>query len=521
MPNIAKYEYEAFKLKPNLEVFVSQPVRVRFAPSPTGHLHVGGARTALYDYLYAKKNKGVFVLRVEDTDEERSTEESLRQQLADLQWLGLHWDEGVDPKTLEDKGDWGPYRQSQRKEIYKKYVDQLLEEGQAYYCFLTDDEVEIQRRAAKGEGRPSQVRSPYRDLSLEEAQKKRNTGQPAVVRFKTPCEKKDYHLKDLVRGDVNFPSDMVGDFVLTRSTGMPVYNFCCAVDDYLMKISHVFRGEEHLSNSLRQMMIYEALGWECPEFGHLSLILGEDRQKLSKRHGATSVNHYREEGFLPEAINNFLALLGWSSPGGQEVMSMAEMIDLFGTDRLNAAAAVFDEKRLRWFNATHLRALPFDKLWDHLAPLFNRGGLEFPDSQEWKEAALKVTKTSMETLTEALPLFEPLSKKPLEINEEALEVLSWESTPEVVRTWKNLVVTCPDNFMSVDYFGEIQNQIKANCGVKGKHLFMPIRTAITGRPHGAELKVLVPLLDKKTLLDRATQVLEKCHQENSDGGGER
>ena len=491
---------------------MSQPIRVRFAPSPTGYLHVGGARTALYDYFYAKKHKGVFVLRVEDTDEERSTEESLRQQLADLQWLGLYWDEGVDPKTLEDKGDWGPYRQSQRKHIYKKYVDELLASGRAYYCFLTDEEIEAQRQVAKKEGRPPQVHSPYRDLSLEEAQKKRDKGEKAVVRFKIPDEKRDYHLKDLVRGDVIFPSDMVGDFVLIRSTGMPVYNFCCTIDDHLMKITHVFRAEEHLSNSLRQMMIYEALGWEYPEFGHLSIILGEDRQKLSKRHGATSVNQYREEGFLPEAMNNFLALLGWSSLGGQEVMGMDEMIRQFETDRLNSAAAVFDEKKLRWFNATHLRALSFDELWSHLVPFFDKQGIELPKDRSWQKAAIEVTKTSMETLTDAIQLFKPLSRKPLEIHEEALDVLSWDSSPQVIQTWKNLVEAGSEDFISAEKFGEIQNQIKTNCGVKGKHLFMPIRTAIVGRPHGAELKVLVPLLDKKTLLNRATQVLEKCHK---------
>lgn len=485
-------------------------VRVRFAPSPTGYLHVGGARTALYDYLYAKKNKGIFVLRVEDTDEERSTEESLRQQLADLQWLGLHWDEGIHPTTLEDQGERGPYRQSQRRDIYNKYVDQLLVEGRAYYCFLTDDELKRQRNVARNDKVPPRVKSPYRDWDLDKAQKKRQAGESAVVRFKTPDEKKDYLLKDLVRGGVSFPSDMVGDFVLTRSNGMPVYNFCCVIDDHLMNISHVFRAEEHLSNSLRQMMIYEAFGWERPEFGHLSLILGPDRQKLSKRHGATSVNQYREEGFLPEAMNNFLALLGWSSPKGQEVMSMEEMVDQFSTDRLNPAAAVFNEKKLRWFNATYLRAFSFDKLWDRLSPLFDREGLELPGDLHWREAALEVTKTSMETLNDALSLFGPLSTKSLEVGEEALEVLSWSSTFGVLQKWKSLLEDTSDSFMSSERFADIQNEIKRDCGVKGKFLFMPIRVAITGRPHGVELKLLVPLLDRRILIDRVAQILQKC-----------
>ncbi len=487
-----------------------QATRVRFAPSPTGHLHVGGARTALYDYLYAQKRQGTFVLRVEDTDEERSSEESLRAQLADLHWLGLHWDEGPDPKTLEDRGSYGPYRQRQRQHIYQKYVNQLLAEGKAYYCFLTEDEIKAQQEAAKKARIPHQVRSPYRNLSQEEASKKLKDGLPAIVRFKTPEEKKSYHLKDLVRGDVTFPSDMVGDFVLTRSTGMSVYNFCCAIDDHLMKISHVFRAEEHLSNSLRQMMIYEALGWNEPSFGHLSIILGSDRQKLSKRHGATSIQQYQREGFLPEAMINFLALLGWSSPHGQEIMTLREMIQDFDTDRLHTAAAVFDEKKLRWFNASHLRALPYEQLWHHLNPLFEKEEFQLSQDPQWKQAALEATKTSMETLTDAIPLFQHLSQTPLKMSGESAEVLSWDSTPKVIEAWKNLVEATPNHFMTEDQFGQVQQQIKKDCDVKGKFLFMPIRTAIIGHPQGVELKVLVPLIDKPTLLSRATQALQKC-----------
>ena len=238
----------------------SKPVRVRFAPSPTGYLHVGGARTALYNYLYAKKMGGKFILRIEDTDLERSTEEALRMQIADLKWLKLYWDEGPQSDNLEDKGDFGPYRQSQRKEIYQRYADQLLEEGYAYYCFMTDEEIDAQREELVKAGKPPQVQSPYRDLPMEEAKKRIEAGEKPVIRFRVG-EKKDYTIQDMVRGEVVFPSDMVGDFVLIRSNGMPVYNFCCAIDDALMDITHVFRAEEHLSNTLRQLMIYEALGF--------------------------------------------------------------------------------------------------------------------------------------------------------------------------------------------------------------------------------------------------------------------
>lgn len=316
-------------------------VRLRFAPSPTGYLHVGGARTALYNYLYAKKRKGTFVLRVEDTDLERSTEESMRLQFGDLHWLGLNWDEGLNPQSFQDEGPYAPYRQSQRQEIYKEQALKLVQEGKAYHCFLTDEELEEQKKKApKG----AHIVSPYRDMDLVESQKRLEAGEKSAIRLKTPKSTKTYTFQDIVRGEVSFPSDMVGDFILIRSNGMPVYNFCCAVDDALMKITHVLRAEEHLNNTLRQLMICEALGFSPPQFGHLSIILGEDKQKLSKRHGATSCYEYRQKGFLPEAVINYLALLGWSSPEGQEILSPQELVDQFSLDRFNPASAVFDEK---------------------------------------------------------------------------------------------------------------------------------------------------------------------------------
>src|SRR5665213_2433896 len=350
-------------------------VRVRFAPSPTGYLHVGGARTALFNYLFAKKHGGEFILRIEDTDVERSTEESMRMQIDDLAWLGFHWNEGPDPQSLIDVGPYGPYRQSLRLDIYREHANRLIEQGQAYYCFMTDDEIEVQRKESMRMGKPPQVHSPYRDWPLLKAQERLDKGDKAVVCYRV-VEKRDYILKDLVRGDVTFPSDMVGDFVCLRSSGMPVYNFCCAVDDALMKISHVFRAEEHLSNTLRQMMLYEAFKYEIPQFGHLSIILGADRQKLSKRHGATSCHEYNLNGYLPEALNNFIALLGWSSPEAREILSMVDMIKQFSYDRLHSAAAVFDEQKLTWVNATHLRALPADELWRRVEPFLTAAGLK-------------------------------------------------------------------------------------------------------------------------------------------------
>lgn len=484
------------------------PVRVRFAPSPTGYLHVGGARTALYNYLFAKHHGGEFILRIEDTDEARSTEESMRMQISDLEWLGLKWQEGPDPKSLKDSGPHGPYRQSQRQHIYKEHADRLLESGKAYYCFMTDEEIEVQRQQSLKDGRPPQVDSPYRNWSLAQAKEHIAKGNKAVVRFKVK-EKRDYILQDLVRGEVKFPSDMVGDFVCLRSSGMPVYNFCCAIDDALMKITHVLRAEEHLSNSLRQMMLYEAFGYEMPKFGHLSIILGSDRQKLSKRHGATSCHEYNENGYLPEALNNFIALLGWSSPKAQEIISMEEMIHQFSTDRLHPAAAVFDEQKLLWVNTTHLRALPDEELLRRVEPFLDRAGLKLSPDKAWRMKALGVFKTSMNTLKDAVELFTPLSEAPIQVLPESDETLSWPSTKQVVAAWKEGIEKSGSDYLSEEQFLKLQDSIKDSHQVKGKHLFMPIRVAVIGKPHGTELKMLVPLLHKKILVARATDVLSR------------
>jgi nondiscriminating glutamyl-tRNA synthetase len=482
-------------------------VRVRFAPSPTGYLHVGGARTALYNYLFAKRHGGKFILRVEDTDEERSTEESMKMQIADLKWLGLAWDEGPDADTLIDVGPYGPYRQSQRKDIYKMHADKLLAEGKAYYCFMTDQEIEVQRQEATRQGRPPQVNSPYRDWPLEKAHERLAKGEKAAVRYKV-VEKRDYVLNDLVRGQVTFPSDMVGDFVMLRSSGMPVYNFCCVIDDALMKITHVFRAEEHLSNTLRQMMLYEAFNYEMPQFGHMSIILGSDRQKLSKRHGATSCHEYNVGGYLPEALNNFIALLGWSSPNAQEILSMKEMIDQFSPDRLNPAPAVFDEQKLAWVNATHLRALPPEDLWRRIEPYLKDAGLNMPADPAWRARALETFKTSMNNLKDSVELFRYVAEGAMPIQPEAKEVLDMPTTKAVLEAWKSGVAASSD-YMTEEQFNKLQDSIKDSQGVKGKQLFQPIRVAVIGKPQGTELKMLVPLLHKRTLLQRADEVLGK------------
>lgn len=490
---------------------ISPKVRTRFAPSPTGYLHVGGARTALYNYLYAKKMGGEFILRVEDTDEARSTDESLRMMISDLKWLDLMWDEGVDPDTLKDMGPCAPYRQSQRREIYRGIAEKFLDEGKAYYCFLTDAELEQQRSAAMAAGRPPHVNSPYADWTLAQAREKMAAGATAVVRFKTKHLKKDYVIQDLIRGEVKFPSDMVGDFVLLRSGGMPVYNFCCVVDDHLMKITHVLRAEEHLSNTLRQLMIYEGMGWQTPEFGHISLVLDDDRQKLSKRKGAVACDQFKNEGYLPDAIKNFIALLGWSHPEGKEVMSPLEMQTAFSLDRVHAAGAVFDRVKLKWMNAMHLRSLPDAKLWEMTEPFLKAAGVAYPHDPVWQGRSIEVFKTSMETLADAVPLYKLLDDRAFEIAPEAAEVYGWgEPTKATLAAWREQVTAHPREDFTADEFLKMQDEVKAKAGVKGKNLFMPIRVAVIGKPHGTELKTLVPLMKKASLMKRAEAALAKA-----------
>ncbi len=488
----------------------SQEIRVRFAPSPTGYLHVGGARSALFNLLYAKHNKGKFILRIEDTDQARSTEESLKMMLSDLKWLGLNWDEGPHPETLQDMGTYGPYKQSERLSIYKKFADELLKNGKAYYCFMTDEELEAQREKIKASGQHTHVESPFADKPMNEALERIAKGEKAVVRFKTRELRKDYILKDLIRNEVKFPSDMVGDFVLLRSDGMPVYNFCCVVDDYQMKISHVLRAEEHLPNTLRQLMIYEGLGWVPPQFGHISLILDDDRQKLSKRKGAVACDQFKKDGYLPSAMNNYMALLGWSHPEDKEIMTLDDMKAAFTLDRVHAAGAVFDRVKLKWMNAQHLRALPNAEIWNLISPFLAEAGLNLPKDSDWQQRSVETFKSYMEILSDAVTLYSPLDDSKYEILAESDEALKWETTKPVLTAWQQLVQGHAKEVFTEADFLAIQDEVKNKTGQKGKNLFFPIRIALIGKPSGAELKILVPLMTKKSILARAEKALAKC-----------
>lgn len=478
-------------------------VRVRFAPSPTGYLHVGGARTALYNWLYAKKKGGKFILRIEDTDQARSTEEALQMQVSDLKWLGLNWDEGYDIG-----GPYGPYKQSERLSIYKEKAEDIIEAGKAYYCFCSDEELEQKKEIAKKEGRPPHYDGKCRNLKIADSRAKIKGGEKSVVRFKVDTTK-EVSFKDIIRNDVTFPPNMVGDFIILRSDGMPVYNFCCTVDDALMKITHVLRAEEHLSNTLRQIMLYEALNEKIPEFGHLSIILGEDRQKLSKRHGATSCNEFKNKGYLPEALLNFMALLGWSSPNGDEILTVEQLINQFDLDRMTPSSAIFDQKKFNWVNATHLRALPPSELWEQLKVFLEQNSVEYNKDSEWQKQAVEILKSSMETLADGVELFKLLDDAFFDLTSEGLETIQWKEAKPVIEAWIEVLKAHSHDKISEAEFGELQNKVKEKSGQKGKFLFMPLRVSVIGKPHGTELKLLVPLINKQSLIDRASKCLTK------------
>lgn len=483
---------------------MTSPVRVRFAPSPTGYLHVGGARTVLFNWLYAKHTGGTFVLRIEDTDQERSTREAERMQIEDIKWLGFDYNEGPDVG-----GPFPPYRQSERLDVYAKYAKELIDTDRAYHCFCSDEILTQKREAAMKMGTVPQYDGTCRKIPKAEAQKRVAAGDNATVRFKAPV--REYKLQDAVRGEVVFQPQMVGDFIVLRSGGMPVYNFCCVVDDHLMGITHVIRAEEHLSNTVRQMMIFETFGWTMPVFAHCSLILGADRSKLSKRHGATSVHQYAEEGFLREALINFLALLGWSSPDHKEIMTIEDMIKNFGFERLNKAPSIFDPVKLRWMNGEYIKALPISDITARIYPYLEKAGLPVKGvDKAWLEKAVDTIRGHLEVLPDAAKFMRLYFEETFEIEEEAKALSADPNFRKVAdalkQEFQKLSGAKGDQITAED-FQAIQDAVKGSTGAKGKGLFMPMRVALTGHMHGPELKLVVPLLGNKRAIARIDRVI--------------
>ncbi|HOJ25878.1 MAG TPA: glutamate--tRNA ligase [Candidatus Saccharicenans sp.] len=476
----------------------TEKIRVRFAPSPTGFIHVGNARTALFNWLLARQKGGVFVLRVEDTDIERSKPEYEKNLIEDLRWLGLDWDEGPDVG-----GEFGPYRQSERLELYHQYARQLLENGQAYYCFCPQEELERQREEALAQGRSPAYSGRCRNIPLEKARRRLESGEQAAIRLKVP-EEGLVRFNDLVRGEVEFDLKLIGDPIIVRSNGMPAYNFSVVIDDALMHITHVVRGEDHISNTPRQILLYQAFNWPLPVFAHLSMVMGKDNTRLSKRHGATSIDQFRREGVLPQALCNYLAFLGWSPPEGKEVLTLEELVSLFDLSHVNRAAAIFDYDKLYWLNRQHIKLLPPSKKLELALPYLKEAGLVGatlgPAEEEWLSRVV-------ELLLEGVDKFSDLPQKfslifdfqPEALAEEAREIISSDSARKVLQALVQKTSDLSD--FNYEVFARLTGEIKKETGIKGKELYHPLRVMLTARASGLELDKFIPLVEEGARLN--------------------
>lgn len=472
-------------------------MRVRFAPSPTGQMHVGNARTALFNWLLARGSGGTFILRIEDTDVERSTPESERAILEDLRWLGLDWDEGVDKG-----GDCGPYRQSERRHIYRAHAVELLSRGHAYRCFCPPEQLEMDRYAALRQGLPPKYVGRCRAIPDAEARARADGGEPAVLRFRVP-EGRDVAFDDLVRGEVRFSSEVIGDPVLVRSDGTAAYNYAVVVDDALMGITHVIRGEDHISNTPRQLLLYEAFGWRPPAFAHVSMVLGPDHGVLSKRHGATSVGEFRARGYLPEALANYLALLGWSPGEGEELMSLDELVRRFRIEDVGRSAGVFDVEKLSWVNRHYLKAAAADRVARLAVPYLQQAGW----MTEPSEAALAFL---VRAVAPAAASVDRLDQLPARLRflfdysaTRALEDPASRAEAEGARA---VIAALADELASSaplvdrETFRAMVARLRERTGQKGRPLLHPIRLALTGEAEGLELDAAVPAIEQGALL---------------------
>ena len=474
-------------------------MRLRFAPSPTGQLHVGNARTALFNWLLARGQGGTFIVRIEDTDIERSTRESERTMLDDLRWMGLDWSEGV-----EVGGDHGPYRQTERLHLYRAHAVELMSHGHAYYCFCSAQQLEEDRQAALRAGKPPQYVGRCRNIQRDEARRRVESGEPAAIRFRVPDRQgRDVVFQDLVRGEVRFAPDVIGDPLIVRSGGVPAYNFAVVVDDALMEITHVVRGEDHISNTPRQLLLYEAFGWKPPIFAHVSLVLGPDHAPLSKRHGATSVKEFRDRGYLPEALTNYLALLGWSPGEGQELVPLEELARRFRIEDVGHSAGVFDVEKLAWVNRHYLKAADHPRLVSLAIPYLREAGWisdATPEDVDFLEHVVPAAAGSVDRL-EQIParvafIFDYSAERALA--DPAIRAEAAASRPVIEALAEELKSTPP--LVDRDTFRAAAGRVKDRSGQKGKALFHPIRLALTGAAEGLELDIAVPAIERGAML---------------------
>lgn len=472
-----------------------EKVRVRFAPSPTGQLHIGNVRTALFNWLFARQKRGVFILRIEDTDVARSEARYETQLLEDLRWLGLDWDEGPDVG-----GPYPPYRQSDRMEIYRANAQRLLGERKAYYCFCSAEELEREREQALAEQRQPIYSGKCRQLDPAEAERRTAAGEAAAIRLKIPEHPIKFH--DMVRGEVEFSNEVVSDPIIVRSSGVPVYNYVVVIDDAAMKITHVIRGDDHLSNTPKQVALYEALELAVPEFAHLSTILGPDRERLSKRHGATSVANFREMGILPEALMNYLALLGWAPAGGdREIFPKPELIKEFQLQRVTPSPAIFDTEKLYWLNRHYLKQSPPQRTHDLAIPFLERAGLLPQDmATEIRQWAGQLSDLlvpyvdKLEQLPERAGIIFRFGAAAAIANPENEPILNAATTADVLTAFQERV-NADDGALTAEHFQAIMNEIKTRTGVKGKELFHPVRIMLIGSHSGPDFNKLVPVIE--------------------------
>jgi len=489
-----------------LEVILvmSSEVRVRYAPSPTGHLHIGNARTALFNYLFARNQNGKFIIRIEDTDQKRNIEGGEESQLRYLKWLGIEWDESIDVG-----GEYGPYRQSERTEIYQKYTEELLEKGLAYHCYCTSEELEKEREEQQANSQMPRYSGKCRNLTAEQRAELEAEGREPSIRFRVPSNT-EIKWNDIVKDEVSFESEGIGDFVIVKKDGTPTYNYAVAIDDYLMKMTHVLRGDDHISNTPKQILVYEALGWTPPVFGHMTLIVNENRRKLSKRDESIIqfIEQYKELGYLPEALFNFITMLGWSPVGEEEIFSKEQFIEIFDPARLSKSPALFDTSKLRWMNNQYMKQLDLDEVVALSVPhLVKAGKVEETrnaETEQWVRDLVALYQEQMSFGAEIVELTEMFFKKEIDYSEEAKAVLAEEQVPQVLKAFAEEISSLEE--FSADEIKAATKAVQKATGQKGKKLFMPIRVATTGETHGPELPKAISLLGKETVLARLESI---------------
>ncbi|WNB91993.1 glutamate--tRNA ligase [Bacillus sp. NEB1478] len=482
-------------------------VRVRYAPSPTGHLHIGNARAALFNYLFARHLGGKFIIRIEDTDQKRNIQGGEESQLNHLKWLGMDWDESVDIG-----GEYGPYRQMERLDLYQKYTDELLTKGLAYKCYCTEEELEASREEQMAKGDTPVYDGHCRHLTDEDRAALEAEGRKPNIRFLVPQDR-TITFDDMVKGEVSFESSGFGDFVIVKKDGIPTYNYAVVIDDHEMAISHVLRGDDHISNTPKQLLIYDALGFEHPKFGHTTLIVNENRKKLSKRDESIVqfIEQYKDLGYLPEALFNFIALLGWSPGGEEEIFSREEFIKIFDASRLSKAPAVFDTQKLTWLNNQYMKQQDPERIVELCMPHLIKAGRiaenPTPEEQEWVTKLVALHLEKMSYGAEIVDLTELFFKEEIEYEGEAVEVLQGEGVPAVMASFLSQVEDS-ESFEAED-IKAMMKAVQKETGQKGKNLFMPIRVATTGQTHGPDLPAAVALLGKEVIVKRLNNVLSK------------